>query len=730
MNMNMTHTNDYLARLPKKLVPVMTCLAIGASSSVSSSVLEEIVVTAQKREQSLQDVGLSVSAFSGDQLKELGYSDTIDIAAQVPGLQLQQFHPSITVFNIRGISQNDFGDQLEAPIAVFTDDAYVGAMGAIHGSLFDVERVEVLRGPQGTLFGRNATGGLIHFVTRKPTEELEGYGMVTLGEYSQIKTEGAISGELSDGLLGRFSFATNRGDGWQKNQIGTDFKQSDSFSVRGQLQFDLSDDATLNLKLQHSETDEIGNTYEVITAEATGVGGTAVITGGPNPITGYERPFNDPHNLAVNDLGYFQKEQSGITANLSWDLDKVSFHSVTDFLSLDKDYKEDADGSPIDFFAFFTEQKYDQFSQEFRLNGEGEQYRWVGGLYYLKMDTENRSFIDINFQDGSGTIPSGVTYELESESYAVFGQVEYDLSDDWMLLGGLRWTEDERQIDSAFTDFLFTSGEPIVFSPNTTDLADQDWSNYSAKLEIDWRPNQDWLYYASVTKGHKAGNFAQPVFATTFSLLPHDEEELVSYEIGFKGEMADGSLRLNGAIFYYDYKDYQAFSLQGLEQAIFNKDASLKGGEVEVTWLTPVEGLEILLGASFLDSEVEDVVLPDGTVKNREMPQAPELSANALVRYGWEALGGQMAVQLDANYNAEAYFSVFNGQEELEDAYTIANAHISYRTDNDQWRLTGFIKNLTDEEFRVYNLDVSALGFIQNAYAPPRTAGVSVEYNF
>lgn len=717
-------------------------LSLCSGMNISAAVLEEIIVTAQKREQKLQDVGISVTAFSGDQISELGYTDTVDITAQVPGLQLQQFHPSITVFNIRGISQNDFGDQLEAPVAVYVDEAYVGAMGAIHGGLFDIERVEVLRGPQGTLFGRNATGGLLHFVSRKPTEELEGYASLTLAEYDQVKFEGAISGAIAEGILGRLSVSTNKHDGILENRVGSDLRDADRYSVRGQLQIALGEDGSLNLKAGYSENDEQGNAYDLVNAVGDGFGGlgrailpTEDIYGvGPGTgLTPFIEPDNDGLEGSFDQTGFFEKDAFGLTAKLTWEFDGVTFTSVSDYLSMDKDYVEDADSSPIRYFEFATTQEYDQFSQELRLNGETDSMRWVAGLYYLDMETDNTSGIVIEgafLGAPAGLIPTGVAYELESESKAIFGQVEFDLSDEVTLLAGLRYTEDEREIDSVFVDFLNTDGTPIPFNNATSSLASQEWENVSAKLELDWRPADGALLYASVTRGHKAGNFAQPVFATTFSLLPHDEEELTSYEIGYKGSLSSDRLRINAAAFYYDYSDYQAFSLQGLEQAIFNKDASIKGAEVEVTWLTPVEGLEILLGASVLDAEVEDVNLPDGTVTDRDMPQAPDLSLNGLVRYAWSALGGTLAVQVDAAYNDDSYFSVFNGPEEFEESYTVANANISYTTKDERWKITGFVKNFTDEEYRIYNLDVSAIGIIQNAFAAPRWYGATISYQF
>lgn len=735
--------------IPKSATRLAAAVAMATSAGLSAAVLEEIVVTAQKREQNLQDVGVSVTAFSGDQIKSLGYTDTIDIIAQVPGLQMQQSHPTVTVFNIRGISQNDFADHLEAPVSVYIDDGYIGAMGAVHGSLFDIERVEVLRGPQGTLYGRNATGGLLHFISKKPTEELEGYGELTVAEYDQIRFEGAVGGSISDGILGRLSFTTNNHDGILKNRVGTDLRDADRYAVRGQLQIELGSDTELNLRAQYSENDETGNAFDLVNAIPNDQGLARPIAPnedawGVGPGLGFPRfrePDKDGLTGSFDSTGKFERETLNLAAKLTWDLsEKVTLTSITDYMKLDKVYSEDSDSSPEFFYIYNSFQEYDQFSQEFRLNGETDNMNWVAGLYYLEMDTDNLSQIDLDprfFEaDPDAFAPSflfvGVDYKIESQSQAIFGQIDYQFSDNWSLIAGLRYTEDEREANSVFIDELSFPPGNTVFPYNTSvdQDAKQEWENFSAKLELDWRPSENTLTYVSVTRGHKAGNFAQPVFVPSFSLIPHDEEILTSYEIGYKGSLADGRVRINAAAFLYDYEDYQAFSLQGLEQAIFNKDATIKGAEIEVTWLTPIEGLEILFGASVLDGEVEDVSLPSGEVVDRDMPQAPDYSLNGLIRYEWSAFGGLMSAQVDANYNDDSYFSVFNGPAELQDAYSVANANISYTTNDRRFKITGFVKNLADEEYKLYTLDVSAISAIQNSYAPPRWYGATITYNF
>src|SRR5271166_453259 len=226
--------------------PWAVCLA---ADTGETSKLEEIIVTAQRREQNLQDVGTSVTAFDASSLERLGLKDVTDIVGQTPGMQFNQYSATVTVYNLRGVSQNDFSDHQEAPIAVYSDDAYIANTGALAGSLFDLQRVEVLRGPQGTLFGRNATGGLIQYVSKQPTDDPEGYVEVTVGNYGLIQTEGAVGGALSDRVDTRLSFSTSDRDGYITNRIGASINNQKQYAGRLQFKIKPSDDGEILIKL-------------------------------------------------------------------------------------------------------------------------------------------------------------------------------------------------------------------------------------------------------------------------------------------------------------------------------------------------------------------------------------------------------------------------------------------------------------------------------------------------
>ena len=751
------------------LVGALPFAFLAGAVTAQDSALEEIVVTAQKREQSIQEVGISITAFSGDQIRQLGFTNTIDVAAQTPGLNVIQFHPSLTTMVIRGVSQNEFADHLEPPIAFYADEAYVSAMGAGHALLFDIERVEVLRGPQGTLFGRNATGGLIHVVSARPTESFEAQGELTFGSYNQRKFEGALSGPLSDAVRARFAVAGNIHDGVAENRIGPDPRDADTIAARAQLELLPGEGVSVNLKVHHSRDDSLGNAYThtPIGSDADGLGyrlgpndnfwGTC---GGCDP-NGFRDPDDDPFVGSYDETGHFERDITTATARLSWDAgETTTLTSITDFLTMEKRYKEDVDGSPNDYFVFMIGQDFDQFSQELRLNGNpGESFNWTAGAYYLDIDHEGVGldyridFGSLFFGPGSlgdpdnfGSGPTSNT--VETRSWAVFAHVEYGLSDSLSMVAALRYTEDEKNIDFVSSDILGAhvyeapSGFPALVLPfaladdPNADLFDMGFENVSARLELDYHASEETMWFVSLNRGHKGGGSRVPAGGNPTVPIPsfvHDEEVLHSLEAGVKSTFAGGRARLNATAFYYDYQDYQAFIVvpDTLPAAlsIINLDAEASGAELELT-LTPSDRLSVALGLSAMSSKVPMVRLPSGRFIESELPYAPSLAANGVIRYEWPAFGGSLALQADFNYSGDFCFTVVCAPIDRESSYFVGNLRASYTAPDSRWRLTVFANNAGDEEYRLYSLDISGLGIANEAYAAPRWIGATLSYSW
>jgi iron complex outermembrane receptor protein len=741
-------------QIGSRLSRVAVLVALAAAPGIASAQLEEVVVTAQKREQSMQDVGISVSAFSAQQLENLGIKNTTSITEQIPALQLSAWSPVFTIFSLRGVSQTNFQDNLEAPVAVYVDGAYVASMNAINAQLFDMDRVEVLRGPQGTLFGRNATGGLIHFITHKATDkELNGYVEAGGAEFSTYSFEGALGGSFSDRVRGRIAGRWEQSDGYVKpgsalgrTATGRDSYGANGFALRGALQFDATDDVTVDVIAAYSRDHDVPTGEYIVSLAGfnpdTGLGAfhNAIDPADPNgpPVNFARTPITgDPWRHWSDENPFMNRNTRALTGQVTAKVaEGVELVSITNVMSMDKFYIEDAGGG-FGFFPYNTINSYEQWSQELRLSGDRDRFRWQVGGYYLDMQWDT-------FQSVQGALILGGTSDtqkmstrglVDSKNWSVFGQTEFDLAPAWTLITGLRWSQDDKHLkmNRVFEDE--PEGVPPTEVFNIADVAIPginkiDYGDYAARAQINFKAADKTLLYAAFNRGIKGGNWSlDPLGGVAPENLKHGPEKLKSYEVGVKTDLFNGLARLNAAAYYYDYKDYQAFSLVGLTPQVTNSDATSKGGEIEFT-ASPTKGLDFILGAAFIDSEVDAV--PDvfgGTVR-ADFPLAPKTSLNFLGRYEWPALGGLVSVQVDGRWNDDQFLEGTNSEVSFEPAYSVWNAAVGYRTNDDKLRVSVFVRNFTDEAYRIYDLDLGLLGFIEQAYAPPRQVGASVAYHW
>ena len=607
----------------KSLFILATALFSVHGAVVCSQVLEEIVVTAQKREQNLQDIGISITAYSGGQLKELGLVDTVDLTTMTPGLQytVPNAEGSQINFFLRGVGLNEAGDSNENPVAVYMDGVYRASIGGLHMQNFDAERAEVLRGPQGTLFGRNSSGGLVHFISKRPTDQFEGFLEVGAESFDTIKSEGMINGPLTDNLSARASWATNNNSGYVKNEFTGvdpltggdpgDFNETDAFAGRGQLLWTPNEKGEVLLRGYYSHNrGQVGGwqneptTFPNIGTSAApipdannrvelGVNEVNPFCGAPTPAgtdcQGYRDTDGDPHTGAYDRDGDTAVSAYGISGETNWELaNDWTLTSITSYDEVERTQEEDTDASPNLFVNVSFYSKSEQLTQELRLAGETDKTRWQVGAYYFSWDITN----DYGLILAPGFFVLEVDAEQETDSWSLFGQVEHDISDQITLIGGVRYTEEEKTLDYSNVDapgatglisFLTSIGATsnasaatrptadtmIRFNKSTVgDLARHDKSSVSALLEIDWKPNDDLLVYAKYSRGVKSARFnatfldASGVFGlNTLSDIPFDDETLTSYEAGFKATILNGTTRLNASAFYYDYENYQTLTL-------------------------------------------------------------------------------------------------------------------------------------------------------------------------
>ncbi len=748
--------------------------------AISASLLEEVVVTAQKREQNIQDVGVSVSAFSGEAMEKLKFSSTADVVSQTPNVEARRHFISrglTTNLFIRGVGTTQFNNANESSIAGFVDEFYLVSPSTLDFLLFDMSGTEILRGPQGTLFGRNATGGAFQFSTKKPsTEGVDGRVKASVGNYDAYVVEGAINVPLGDSAAIRLSAITDQHDHLAKNIFpGKGGALDQDFSAfRAQLAVDITENLSLTVKAETGQvegdlTADQGVPYDLLDTLA---GGGEVVE---LPADGFgysptaDGTRNNPDRFNANGNNEGSNEVDHLLARFDLDLENMTFSSITGYMDQTFSLSEDCDGSPNGFCSYNPEYESQHFTQEFRIVGNTENLNYTAGLFYMNQDSESDVIVPVFV--GLGVFPPAgggiggavldVDFQQELTSMAAYAQFEYSLSEELILIGGVRINRDEKE----FNQNLFF---PIVEYPGRTDsnfasiaemrayvetggslapanifnkatagsLTEINDTNYGVTLQVNYTPNEDTLMYASFRRGLKGGGFNNEVMPAGLpaNLIPFDQEVIHAYELGWKQTLANGLGRINGAVFYYDYQDYQATSFQNFGNFITNNDASLSGAEIEL-FLTPTEGLSIIVGASYLDSNVDDVVMPGGLVQDREMGEAPEFGFNALVNYEWgvDALNGSLSVQLDGNYVGERFADVLN-QKGLElDSHTIFNSVLAYSHDSGKWGVDLWIKNLTDERVELFKLEIDNLAGTLNGqvnWNAPRTYGASVFYNF
>ena len=732
---------------------------------------DEIVVTAQRREQNIQDVGIAVTPLGPKSLQDLNITNATDIVRAVPSLKMNAYSSSQVVFNIRGISQNDYGDQQEPPVAVYQDDSYSSSINLASFPVFDLERVETLRGPQGTLFGRNATGGAIQFISQKPTKEFEGYTNLTLGSYNQVIAEAALSGPFSDTMQGRFAFIYDADDGYMKSIIpGTpDRGGNDHYAMRGRLAWQPSDNTDVGLIVRYLKADKETQaglySQEPACPNALNQGeftapdqscafwGTGPGEGG----TGYRNDAitpsrgGDPWKTAETEPSYVDREIFGAQVRVDSNLGAATLTSITDYQTQDKFYTEGGDASPVAGVYFFQGSDIDQISEELRLSWSMGDHEMVAGLFYMDVSGDYTG----KFADPFYGYDPLVAFSQDTTSYAAFFQDEWKFTEKFRLVAGLRYWHDSRE-GAYFASAPDVPGlsppVTIIFNkneifPNSTDLtgvtvtpsdADATFDDVTARLQLDYRPNDDLLWYLSYNRGSKSGGFTfstgTPYGGTEVDFvngIPFDPETLNAYELGMKANFGNGTTTLNMAAFYYDYRDYQAFSQISQVQTVTNQDAEAQGLEIELN-SRPTDGLTLQLGATFMDSTVKDIRLPDqATIVDHDLPQAPPFSANALARYEFPVGSGSFSIQGDVQYSDDFCFTTLCAPVEEEKAYTVANARIGYGSGDGRWEIAAFVNNLTEEEYRVYAFDSSLFsGVVAGVYGRPRWYGITASFRF
>lgn len=738
--------------------------AVAALLLAQTAQLEEVVVTAQKRAENLQDTPIAISAVTGDALERLNIDDIGAIAAANPSLVYSEAGGEAQLY-IRGIGSNIFNIGADQSVATHIDGVYTGRANMGLTQFLDIDRVEILRGPQGTLYGRNATGGAINVISRAPTDEFEGYVSGLLGSFDRLDLRGAVSGPISENLSARLAVRRLKDDGYTEDldpQGGDKVDDNDLTAIRGSLRWK-TDALTATVIAEHSEF-ENGNT-SIFPIDNTGL---AESFGA--------KPNRDIHKTYNNTPSFHRWNTGGVTGNVEWSVtDSTDLNLTVGYRDWDSDFFFNTDGTEIEITRTTLSYESEQLSAELRLSGEQGWGRWLIGAYWFDEDKYGAlGLVRAGFTPPAVLPPRSFIFRADGtgEATALFGQVDFKLADAWTLSAGLRYS-DEKKGDFLRQSTLLPDNELLgLFTPNpipdatpaSTRRVNRSWDAWTPRVGLEFRPSDDRLYYLTYSEGFKSGGFNDLSVVNP----PFDPEFVDSIEVGAKTEWLGGRLRANASAFYYDYTDLQVsvFASVGSITTTFTTnaaEATVKGVELDLV-AKATESLDIAASLSFLDATYDRFVTPYGSctaanvaldarctgrvglprlidAAGNRLTNAPEFKGSVSATYRFDlAGGGAISLQGAAHHQGRVFFVPANTTVMSQASYTLVDARIGYESGSGGLAVGAFVKNLTDEDY-FHNIvqftstsdarkDVFAIGNALGYPSPGRQWGVEVTYRF
>ena len=718
------------------LVPAIVLSAAYQSPSLLAAeskevVLEEIVVTSQRREQSLQQVPIAVSALSKLSIEKADISDLTDIATRVPGLTFSPFSPGQNILALRGASSNDDGAGTDNSIAVFVDDVYLGRASNVNPELFDLERIEVLRGPQGTLYGKNTIGGAINIVSTRPnTEEFEGKIRANFGNFDRRDLAGLISGPLTENLAGKLSISTRKRDGWVDNLVlNKKQKDDDSQSVRGQLLFTNDNfEALFSGDFNKLDVEDMAR--------------IPINTGDPrDPALWFNGSYtdlcgtnSDPSCAAGAVDGFTKQESWGLSSRLTWDIGDGELISVTAYRENESDWNMDSTGGTSLILVDDILDNTEQFSQEIRwVSSVGDEFNYVAGLWYLQEETDRSECFDLSPEsdctpDADGGATDFYRQVNETTGYAVFGQFDWNFAENLTLTMGARYSYEEKEIEN---DAI--AGNFVIINQIFNNMVSEDWSAFTPKVSLAYQATDSINIFGTIAKGFKSGGFAAAPQDEKFT-DPLDQEEALNYEFGVKSDVTD-QLRANLAVFYTEYEDLQiqtfgpltAGSAFGTFQTFNSGDAEIFGVELEMTWVASnnltISGFYGYQDSEFGNTNIAGIAFSDQFGQDLIRTPKNKYSINADYIY---PLGnnGEIAANISYRYTDDQ-----RGELEpwaIQPEFDLVDARIGWTRNDDKLEVALWAKNLADEEYitHLYTIASSVVA----VFGDPRMFGVSVTY--
>ncbi|WP_417321885.1 TonB-dependent receptor [Erythrobacter aureus] len=662
-----------------------------------------IVVTAEKREKDLQDVPIAITAMSGETLTANGISNVEDLQFFVPGLTVT--NDSMAIINIRGIGTSAFGVATDPSTTVHYDGVYISRPTTSYQDMFDVERVEVLRGPQGVLFGRNSAGGTLNIISKMPTDELTGTIGVTLGNLGKRNFSGTISGAVADGARARLTLVKNDRNGVYRD-VNFDRRYQDENNLAGRftLAVDATDRLEIVLRADASRDRETGYPAIRETYPASLVAAGATVPSRPNEI-------------ALDAVPRYDIDAWGVSSTIRYDAGPVELKSIAAFRSSDVDQTLDVDATDIFLRNIEFSESSKSFTQEFQiLSTTPSRLTWILGAFYLREDGEDE--IQILEPNRALAIPESNT----TNAFALFGQASYEFTDSLRFTTGLRYSYEKKD----FGYRIFSNKEEVDSGSPTA-----SWSAWTPKFGVELDLSEDILAYASATRGFKSGGFQ---LGDAKPFLP---EYLWSYEVGLKTTLFDRRLQANFSSFYYDYSNLQVVQyINGVASTTNAGRATIKGVEAEFQ-AKPTRNLSLTSTISWLDARYDVYFDDQVSLEGNRLPNAPKWNATFGAEYR-APLGsaGFLTLRGDVARRGTAYFKPSNDPRYASSPTTLVNGRISWEPSGGQWEVALYGRNLTDERYATYKTFGTDASGVSNpdlpltVYGEPRQYGVQLRRFF
>lgn len=697
--------------------------------------LDEVIVTAQRREQSLQEVPVAITAFGAETLERTAATGIQDVVGKAPGVTLTQFNIGEPQVFIRGVGTTSDSAASDPSIGVSIDEVSIGRAGASALAFLDIQRVEVLRGPQGTLYGRNASGGALNIYTNRPVLENTTDLTARAGSFGEYGVEGVINRQLGPDAAARLAFRYNTNDGYAENvPTGQGLEGGTSWGARLSV-LNMAGPWKVQVGVDVSKDEMDGHARIPVTTASTAPAFVALINSLRAGLD-VRQSFSSPSN-------YQDRFNFGLTGRVEHEGDKFDFVSLSSYRNNDYSWRDNLGGLPFPGFPLLVDdqasEQSEQFSQEFRFVSKPESaVQWVAGVYAFRenVDRSERFIVSAALPIAPPSFGGDTlfTQQAENTSYALFGQANIPFASIWELTLGARWTHDERKITQTAVDNDNGANPPVGIplgptgSPYATDGA-KTFEEPTWKVALSVEPIENIRLYASYDRGYKAGSFVSTAQSAVQAATPIRSELLDNYEVGLKSTVLGGRLRFNAAAFQLDYKDLQVYELLGLNLVTSNAEAEVKGYEIETALAVTSN---ITLGGSYtsLDAKYTSNAVSGASVlpyNGLTLPRSPDSQYTLYIDSEWDVAGGVLAARADYQWQDDFFFDPSNNPEVRSPAHGLASAFVSYETAGGL-KLSVYGKNLGDTEYQTHIIKNVGIGF--SVFGAPRSYGVALSKRF